>query len=228
VSDDVEALFQRALAVDPQARFARLGEFWDALEAAVGVHTPRFGLASSALDSVIPPTEYETTLPLGLRVSSVMTAELVVEEQHADIPDLELDIAAPAANVAARKRSLMMRRSELPLMGNNLPIPGVKEVKLLEPVASALEVDMPAPVPSRRRPPEPLPSARATRAAMSRLVRPVQLIALSVLLMIADFLYTAITGEAVSLGPVRIFWIAGPLAGAGLVWLLRTLIIGDG
>jgi serine/threonine-protein kinase len=229
VSDDVEALFQRALAVDPKARFARVGEFWDALEAALGVHTPRFGHAASALDSVLPPPEYETTLPLGLRASSALMAELVVDAAEAtQFPDLELELSAPANNPAARKRSLMMRRSELPLMGNAIPIPGVKEVKLMEPVTTALEVDMPAPSPSRRRPPEPVPSVRATRAAMNRLVRPVQLITLAVLLMIADFLYTAITGESVSLGPVRIFWIAGPLAGAGLVWLLRTLIIGDG
>jgi serine/threonine-protein kinase len=228
VSDDVEALFLRALAVDPQARFARVGEFWDALEAAVGTRTPRFGAAVSALDSVIPPTEAEETLPgMGFRIPTQLAAELAIEELPSNIPDLELETSVPV-NTQARKRSLMMRRSELPLMGNNMPIPGVKEARLVEPLQTALEVEMPAPSPSRRRPPEPIPSVRATRAAMSGLVRPVQLIALAVLLMIADFLYTQISGDSVSIGPVRIFWIAGPMAGAGLIWLLRILITGEG
>lgn len=111
-------------------------------------------------------------------------------------------------------------------MGNEIPLSAIREVKLIEPVRTALEVDMSVPVPSRRRmaPVVSEPSKRATRAVMSQLGKPIRLIVLAVLLMMADFVYTMISGESVSLGPVRIFWIAGPMAGAGLIWLLRTLI----
>jgi serine/threonine-protein kinase len=236
VSDDVEAVFLKALAVNPKQRFARIGEFWDLLEGLSGVYTPRFGSTASALESIVPPiqavppTEYETTLPgLGVRLPPIFETELVIDTQQTSLlPDLELEASAPGP--AARKRSLMMRRSELPLMGNELPIPNVREVKLIEPIQRALEVDMAPPVASTRRRTEQqrAASVQATRTVMEGLGKPLRLIVLSVLLMLADFLYAAISGEPVSLGPVRVFWIAGPMAGVGLMWLLRILIAGEG
>jgi eukaryotic-like serine/threonine-protein kinase len=222
--DAIEALFVRALAVEPQHRFAKVGEFWDPLEAAVGVQTPRFGVAVSALESILPmPMEYETTLPGGFALGP-LAGELVIDSEAAAIPDLELETSAPAKG--SNKKTMMHRRSELPLMGNEIPMSAIREVKLIEPVRTALEVDMSAPVPSRRRmvPVVSEPSKLATRALMSQLGKPIRLIVLAVLLMMGDFVYTLISGQAISLGPVRIFWIAGPMAGVGLIWLLRTLI----
>lgn len=244
VTDAVEAAFRRALAVDPQQRFARIGEFWDILEAETGMYTPRFGLTPSALESVVPPPmEIETTLPGGQLLSSAMLAELQFEAERA-FPELELEQSLPPSQ-SEPKRTIHVRRSELPLMGNDLA--GIREVKLREPVSTALEVDMSPPVQSRRRPsPFPatsMPAQRveqraeqraeetaergAARDAMSSLKQPLQLIALSVLLMIGDFAYAAIAGAPISLGPVRMLWVAGPMAGLGLLWLLKMLIIGE-
>ena len=232
VSDAVEAAFRRALAVDPLERFARIGEFWEILEAETGVQTPRFGLSPSALDSIAPPQmemEIETTLPGGRLLSGAMLAELQLEAgAEGSFPELELEPSLPLEQQRP-KRTINVRRSELPLMGNDLA--GIREVKLIEPVSTALEVDMSPPVASRRRP-SPLPVAsvparKATRDAMTSLKKPLQVIALAVLLMVADFTYATVTGSPISLGPVRTLWIAGPMAGVGLLWLLKMLIIGE-
>ncbi len=54
VSDAVEAVFAKALAVRPQDRFARVGEFWDALQAAVpstfSTQTPPSRVANAATE----------------------------------------------------------------------------------------------------------------------------------------------------------------------------------
>jgi len=242
VSDAVETAFRRALAVDPAKRFARIGEFWDILEAETGVQTPRFGLTPSALESIAPPPlEIETTLPGGQLLSSAMLAELQLEaEAAASFPELELEQSFPSSKEPS-KRTINVRRSEMPLLGNELPLAAIREVKLVEPVSTALEVDMSPPVPSRRRP-SPMPAAtppsarettreassrETTRDAMTSLKKPLQLIVLAVLLMVADFLYAAIAGSPISLGPVRTLWLAGPMAGIGLLWLLKSLIIGE-
>ena len=52
----VEAAFERALALDPRARYRDLGEFWDVIEEATQVRTPRIaGEPATELKSVAPP-----------------------------------------------------------------------------------------------------------------------------------------------------------------------------
>lgn len=224
--DALDALFVRALAVHPQRRFGRIGDFWDPLESAVGVHTPRFGAEPSALESVLPPPEYETTLPgIGVAVAPLLAGELVIDTGAQPIPDLELEPSFAVSG--SRKRTMQQRRSELSIIGNELPLATIREVRLIEPVHTALEVDTSLPVPSRRRVSPPAPAPRPGRALLSRLAGPLRLIVLAVLLMIVDFLYLAIAGEPLSFGPARMFWISAPLAGAGLVGLIRTLLAGD-
>src|SRR6478609_2581153 len=60
-----EAAFRRALAVDPRQRFHDIGEFWDEIEAAAGVSTPRIDTSGGFFqDSVLPPPELEAGLEL--------------------------------------------------------------------------------------------------------------------------------------------------------------------
>src|SRR5688572_14799542 len=54
----VEAAFLKALAVDPVNRFHDMGAFWDEIEGAMGVSTPRIASTQlSATDSVPPPPQ---------------------------------------------------------------------------------------------------------------------------------------------------------------------------
>jgi eukaryotic-like serine/threonine-protein kinase len=67
VSDEVEAVFQRALAVDPKTRYQSVGEFWDALTLALGLRQELGGVlvrpqvgrghvsSEVSLDSATPP-----------------------------------------------------------------------------------------------------------------------------------------------------------------------------
>jgi formylglycine-generating enzyme required for sulfatase activity len=70
VPDGVEAVFQRALAVRPEARYARAAEFWAAFERALG--TTSAAAARAPTPSVRPhtaPTELAPGAPLGRTAS---------------------------------------------------------------------------------------------------------------------------------------------------------------
>jgi hypothetical protein len=51
-----------------------------------------------------------------------------------------------------------------------------------------------------------------------------KLMALGVVIMIADVVYASVNGEAFRLGPARALWIAGPLVGWGVVKLVLSLV----
>ncbi|MCS6899932.1 MAG: serine/threonine-protein kinase [Myxococcales bacterium] len=94
VSDQVEAVFLAALAVDPRNRYPEAGQFWDALETALGLElssTPTQTSARSATeDSVVAPLP----APFDLRGQVPNT-----------LPQIELDL--PASRPASSSRSGM-------------------------------------------------------------------------------------------------------------------------
>jgi serine/threonine-protein kinase len=96
VSDQVEAVFLAALAVDPRNRYPEAGQFWDALEAALGLElssTPTQTSARSATeDSVVAPLP----IPPSLREPQIPNT----------IPKIELDLP-PAHRPASSSRSGM-------------------------------------------------------------------------------------------------------------------------
>jgi hypothetical protein len=51
-----------------------------------------------------------------------------------------------------------------------------------------------------------------------------RLVGAGMVLMIADIGYAAYNGAAYSVGPVRAFWIAGPLVGYGVIKLVLSLV----
>jgi len=64
VSDDVERVFAKALAVQPADRYARAGEFWSALHIAVyGAHGPSLPAAMQGPQSPGPPQSPSAALP---------------------------------------------------------------------------------------------------------------------------------------------------------------------
>jgi len=42
--------------------------------------------------------------------------------------------------------------------------------------------------------------------------------------MAGDYVYATLTGEVLHLGPARTFWLAGPIAGLGVILLLSRLL----
>jgi hypothetical protein len=70
-----------------------------------------------------------------------------------------------------------------------------------------------------------LPSERPSMdTVLTRMMPGLRLLGIGVLLMVADIGYAAVNGAAFSVGPVRAFWIAGPLVGFGVVKLVLSLV----
>jgi hypothetical protein len=46
---------------------------------------------------------------------------------------------------------------------------------------------------------------------------------LAILIAVADMLFTRTQGAPLFLGPIRLLWVAGPIAAYGAVWLLVRL-----
>jgi formylglycine-generating enzyme required for sulfatase activity len=70
VPDAVEAVFQKALAVRPEARYARAAEFWAALERALGTTSAAARAATPSVRPHTAPTELAPNAPLGRPVTS--------------------------------------------------------------------------------------------------------------------------------------------------------------
>ena len=67
----------------------------------------------------------------------------------------------------------------------------------------------------------------AGRALKSRVTSPLKLLALAVLIMVADWLFTHYTGSVLSMGPVRPLWVAGPMAVFALGVVIYAVVTSD-
>jgi serine/threonine-protein kinase len=207
-SDEVQAIFERALAVDPKDRYGSVGLFWSDLQAAVlGGASERsdFELSQSVLTGL---RRHASDSPI--RVSS-------------SAPTVRGAVAAPAENGSS---SSIGSRTELELMdsvgGFRSDAPPHQSNPPLDNVGI-----MPSVVSSR--PPSARIVARAVDTTpgpslVSRFARPLKLMVVAVLIMGADFAYAAVSGSTFALGPVRASWIAGPMVLAALVLLVVALV----
>ena len=197
VPDLVEAAFQKALAVDPQHRYQDIGEFWDALENATGVRTPRIAKDGGLhFDSVAPPAG------------------------SAAIPDLQIDAPParrppPALSGSRTPRPRQDSASEMTLLGNDA---GAVFDAPLAPIARAappsrLEIEAAPLRPARVAAVAPLPSTRPSAGhVLARAVPALKILGLAAGIMIADIAYASYAGAPFTVGPARAFWLAGPLA----------------
>ena len=104
VSDAVDAVCARALAVDPKARFSQMGDFWDALTQASGVLTT--GHAQRSATAIMPSTA---------RLSTA-TARMTPVPR----PSYE---AAPMASAPARSGAMTTPMTSVPLPSAQLASP---------------------------------------------------------------------------------------------------------
>jgi serine/threonine-protein kinase len=75
----------------------------------------------------------------------------------------------------------------------------------------------------RRRSIEPPPEEPRLGIGDLRLGSPIRVLVLAILIAVADMLFTRTQGAPLFLGPIRLLWVAGPIAAYGAVWLLVRL-----
>jgi serine/threonine-protein kinase len=111
-----EAAFRKALEVDPVNRFHDIGAFWDEVEGAVGVITPRIAAAKPSLHDSVPPTDvspFAQTAQTGQQSSLLTELDATKRVPGAEpFPDLTLGLpthkpvkAAPAAKPIVSSKS---------------------------------------------------------------------------------------------------------------------------
>ncbi len=225
-----EAAFKKALAVDPKDRFHDLGAFWDELEAAAGVSTPRITVAVPSTQDSVPPPDLGGGPPSSLLTEIDATMRV---PGAASFPELTLSLP-PAAPV--KRAGAAAAPGRAPALGDHDDGMHISVMR-----GDALEQLQSANV---RRPagglsPELASSPRALRSpavralpseapsmetVLTRMMPGLRLVGAGVAIMIADFGYAAASGAAFSIGPMRAFWIAGPLVGYGVVKLVLSLM----
>ncbi|GMV17302.1 MAG: protein kinase [Polyangiaceae bacterium] len=166
-----------------------------------------------------------------------------------EVPDLDLGLP-PAKKSAAPRNAEPQAPAKITVMRENDGAPAARPTAPRAPASIDIadEIGPPdrmASAPSRqghmdgiglspRAPPirsaparygamDPLPGA-STRELKDRLRGPIQLVALGIAVMAADFAYSQYSGELFSVGPVRPLWVAGPLVIAGIALALVRFV----
>jgi serine/threonine-protein kinase len=232
-----EAAFIKALAVDPKHRFHDMGAFWDELESAAGVSTPRITLAVvSEHDSVPPPAGPSTGQPSSLLTQVDATLRVPGAE-----PFPELTLGLPPAPSKRADRAGAPLKAKSPVAARAFDdhdddmhisvlrsdaIGQLQSVPSRTPAARGLGPELAAGPRALRSPAvRAMPSeAPSMETVVARMTPGLRLLGAGVVLMIVDLGYAAYSGAAFSLGPVRALWIAGPLVGFGVIKLVLSLM----
>ncbi|MBX3181769.1 MAG: protein kinase [Polyangiaceae bacterium] len=265
VSDEVEAVFSRALAVDPRDRYADAGLFWDDLVGAIGISeqaaagvrrdtraedgfrvpvSERFDLPSrapqvrEALEAPARGTPALGAPALGTPVrgtpalgsaSAPRAALPALDEAPGVAEPLEPPGEIPDLALPVREASPSQRPRRAPAVKLDLDLPVGQVISTREPARVEVSRDL-GPATSRPASPRPevLPpvSVRADRyrapapsgpSLGARLRGPLWLAGVGLVISLLHGVYAAQTGELLSIGPVRVSWVAGALVLIGIV-----------
>lgn len=211
VSDTVEQIFERALAVDPRKRYQTVGGFWDELTLALGIQNEVGGPLSMELqkkgnrrvttgfDSVAPePLPFEPVAIRLAQVSSIPTRGEPPQGRGAPAGAYEsghLRAAPPASS-------------------------GPNSSGLAGGFGGGMQT-----VVSRARPQTPqLSYAPTDRSSLMKALGPaLSLVALSVAFTFLDRAFAYSRGVPLSLGPVRASWVAGALMIAAIYFAVGAI-----
>ncbi|HEX4341637.1 MAG TPA: protein kinase [Polyangiaceae bacterium] len=243
VPDRVEAIFARALAVDPQERYQDVDTFWNDLCEAIGLPQVVGDRSPSLLpssDDFGAPPEPRSPVPSPLRVPDLTAPVRKPSGEMRAVGPGRTSSGEMKAVVPVRKPSGEMRAvankpmtaSPEGLFGTTLEAP--------DDIGPALRLKTSVPPPPARTFEAPLSSprpavvARTTSAVVRpaspsiakklHLGAPLKLLALAMAMMGGDYAYAAAYGESFQIGPARVFWLAGPLAAIGSILLLTRLL----
>lgn len=228
-SDAVEAIFQKALAVDPKQRYRNIGDFWNDLEAQVGVSstrilgTPKLSVPPSHGDSRVARASAEAATLIDRNMASArhLTGDLA-------IPDLddEVAVAQPSRRSDSGRPPAFASLDEFADVqpGSKAEdVPNIGGFRMdIGPIAEAIELgDVARDEPARAVVAHTVPLVQPRQTSVFDEMRgPVKLLALAALIMALDWGYTMLAGTSFQLGPVRAFWVAAPLAVLGVAQLL--------
>ena len=212
VSDAVEEVFLKALAVDPRDRYQSIGEFWDGLSLALDLRhevgtistrpsapRPTRAITGSGFDSVMPPAMPPSAAPAAPQVPQVpQVPSLSVGGAATQVAPIARPLPAAAIPPVRAPQGSM----------SDLKIPLAVDLGARGQLApSGLGL---APVSLRPRPaPSPLPAYRAPQPPLLKSLGPaLSLLALSVALTLLDRAFAGSRGVPLAIGPVRASWIA--------------------
>lgn len=234
VSDRVEAVFAKALAVDPRERYHDVGEFWRDLSRAAGLDEAGMSMPPPAHDPRLdgnvkpggrvplsePPHPLARTRPVAeLPSPGVDRGAATVVSPVSGIPDLDAGPSrrprpAPGASAARPPERITVDRArggagiELGLDGVGIT-PGVA-APIRPRIASTAYVERQS----------------SSAQIRERLRGPVRWVLFGTLLMAADFAYAATTGELFQIAGVRPLWVAGPIVVLGILSAVWRLVRG--
>lgn len=230
-SDAVEAIFQKALAVDPKQRYHDIGEFWNQLEAEVGVLSTKI-VGTPKLS--LPPR----AAPVGAQQSAAEAATIVDHAPRAEqtmrelaIPELDDDAALAAERQAAPSRLAVRARldelADVQAGSKAVDVPGIGGFRMdIGPIAEGIELGEVV----RQQRPRAVVAQVAQHAGprptslLEEVGGPAKVLAVAALIMSLDWGYLLVTGSTFQLGPVRAFWLAAPLAVFSVAKLLFRVL----
>jgi len=267
VPEEVDAVFEKALAVDPRSRFNDIEAFWCALEEAAQLPSsfqrarrrranPTFAPAAAivAEDSLeFDGLELEEPTSDGQRsadLSAASASEPAAYDRLAE--DDRFGVAgsgAPSSDLDHDGEFVMDEDSpgpssniELDLGDSERPEPPASTSGSRAAVASnpmgrsgnswerqsgslSRSGRYPPPSSARRRGrPEPMDTSSSDTAGLKSLLRvPLILVAVGLGLTLLDMVLVKVMGGTLSLGPIRVRWIAAALAAAGIVMAFWNL-----
>jgi eukaryotic-like serine/threonine-protein kinase len=238
VSDRVEAVFSRALAVDPRDRYQDAGAFWSALVEAAGRASEPSVPSGPVIPDLVPLARQPSRPDLPAMRGPVSFDFDEAEGAAGAKLDLDLPADEPIQRRSLSPGQLAVGLQTIPLAESPSGAPEPHSV----PRPAALSGPTPslAPVSSRRVPKAEPPSTaneantgsappsfrkpeRLERPLTVRLVPGMALVAVSVLITVLDRWYAAAAGEVFALGPLRTSWIAGALLVGGLGLCAREM-----
>jgi serine/threonine protein kinase len=201
VSDAVEAVFQRALAVDPGDRHEDVKVFWRHLESALGFESTAglTGPVPTVTPSMVDAVE---RLRAGGSPGAVSNASLDIDWQ-----------AIEAGPASARPRIASGSLRPPPVASLRPPPASVS----LRPSASASLRPL---GPPRLAPPEP-----NAASGLGRFILPSLVAVLGLALALADMAWADAGNEALSVGSIPLAWIGRGLAAVGTIHLVWRLMV---
>jgi hypothetical protein len=231
---EVESVFEKALAVDPQHRFHTMNDFWTALTGALAGQSVKISLVPDL--SLVPPRSDPVSPREGARKAMPATDEgpaspaptivTPVQKAPAQKPQPKPIGLGSGPHPAAVPRSPRLPTSHNYLLGKTIEgMEGDDNDVQLAPAelqgVGLMPNSMPTPVRSRQR------IDIKPQKQRKDLAQPITWLIASVGLMIADWAYTHFMGEPLAVGPVRMLWLAGPLALAGFTLLLVRVLAAE-
>jgi len=205
VSDAVEQVFLRALAVNPKKRTGSIDAFWTELEEALGM-PPTLKTRDVRIDkgdSLPPPSGSALPDLPALDLPPLPAPPLLPQpapQRHQAIKVLD------PVDLAADERALALGLTTAPISRPRRPPPSSARF----------------PVPSYRN-----VESHPTSAVVAKLAMPVTLLFIAMGIMGVDQVFIRMTGAGLPLGPIRPYWISAPLVGVAALLAFVKLMSTD-